>query len=162
MFGSREMKWRYSSPSIIKMTKSRRMRWAGHVARIGRVGMLIRTEESTSRKEPCLYAKLLVQTQYWRHSSISRSRDSSVCIATGYWLDGRCSDSGREKFFTSPCCPNCLWGPPNLMFNGYLGLFFWGLKRQRGEADHSHLGPRSRMVELYLHSAICFHGIQLN
>jgi hypothetical protein len=24
----------YSSPSIIRMTKSRRMRWAGHVARI--------------------------------------------------------------------------------------------------------------------------------
>jgi hypothetical protein len=25
----------YSSPSIIRMTKSRRMRWAGHVVRIG-------------------------------------------------------------------------------------------------------------------------------
>jgi hypothetical protein len=25
----------YSSPSIIKISKSRRMRWAGHVARIG-------------------------------------------------------------------------------------------------------------------------------
>jgi hypothetical protein len=25
----------YSSPSIIKITKSRRMRWAGHVARMG-------------------------------------------------------------------------------------------------------------------------------
>jgi hypothetical protein len=25
----------YSSPSIIRMTNSRRMRWAGHVARIG-------------------------------------------------------------------------------------------------------------------------------
>jgi hypothetical protein len=25
----------HSSPSIIRMTKSRRMRWAGHVARIG-------------------------------------------------------------------------------------------------------------------------------
>jgi hypothetical protein len=29
----------YSSPSIIRMTKSRRMRWAGHVARMGRRGM---------------------------------------------------------------------------------------------------------------------------
>jgi hypothetical protein len=26
----------YSSPSIITMTKSRRMRWSGHVARIGK------------------------------------------------------------------------------------------------------------------------------
>jgi hypothetical protein len=31
----------YSSPSIIRMIKSRRMRWAGHVARFGRRGMLI-------------------------------------------------------------------------------------------------------------------------
>jgi hypothetical protein len=31
----------YSSPSIIRMTKSRRMRWAGHVARMGRGGMHI-------------------------------------------------------------------------------------------------------------------------
>jgi hypothetical protein len=26
----------YSSPSIIRMNKSRRMRWAGHVARMGK------------------------------------------------------------------------------------------------------------------------------
>jgi hypothetical protein len=26
----------YSSPSIIRIIKSRRMRWAGHVARVGR------------------------------------------------------------------------------------------------------------------------------
>jgi hypothetical protein len=29
----------YSSPNIIQMTKSRRMRWAGHVARRGRGGV---------------------------------------------------------------------------------------------------------------------------
>jgi hypothetical protein len=29
----------YSSPSIIRIIKSRRMRWAGHVARMGRRGM---------------------------------------------------------------------------------------------------------------------------
>jgi hypothetical protein len=29
----------YSFPSIIRMIKSRRMRWAGHVARMGRRGM---------------------------------------------------------------------------------------------------------------------------
>jgi hypothetical protein len=26
----------YSSPNIVRVTKSRRMRWAGHVARMGR------------------------------------------------------------------------------------------------------------------------------
>jgi hypothetical protein len=31
----------YSSPSIITIIKSRRMRWAGHVARMGRRGTLI-------------------------------------------------------------------------------------------------------------------------
>jgi hypothetical protein len=31
----------YSSPSIIRITKSRRMRWSGHVARMGRRGMHI-------------------------------------------------------------------------------------------------------------------------
>jgi hypothetical protein len=30
----------YSSPSIIKIIKSRRMRWAGHVARMGEEGLL--------------------------------------------------------------------------------------------------------------------------
>jgi hypothetical protein len=32
----------YSSPSIIRMTKSRKMRWAGHVARMWTMGMHIR------------------------------------------------------------------------------------------------------------------------
>jgi hypothetical protein len=31
----------YSSPSIIRMIKSRRMRWSGHVAQKGRRGMHI-------------------------------------------------------------------------------------------------------------------------
>jgi hypothetical protein len=31
----------YSSPSIIRIIKSRRMRWAGHVARMERIGMRI-------------------------------------------------------------------------------------------------------------------------
>jgi hypothetical protein len=31
----------YCSPNIIRMIKSRRMRWAGHVARMGRRGMHI-------------------------------------------------------------------------------------------------------------------------
>jgi hypothetical protein len=32
----------YSSPSIFTMIKSRRMRWAGHAARMGRRGMHVR------------------------------------------------------------------------------------------------------------------------
>jgi hypothetical protein len=33
-----ELRDLYSSPSIIRITKSRRMRWAGHVVRKGRRG----------------------------------------------------------------------------------------------------------------------------
>jgi hypothetical protein len=34
-----ELRDLYSSPSIIRIIKSMRMRWAGHVARMGRRGM---------------------------------------------------------------------------------------------------------------------------
>jgi hypothetical protein len=36
-----ELRDLYSSPSIIRIIGSRRMRWAGHVARMGRRGMCI-------------------------------------------------------------------------------------------------------------------------
>jgi hypothetical protein len=35
----------YSSPSIIRIFKSRRMRWAGHVARMGENRILVRMPE---------------------------------------------------------------------------------------------------------------------
>jgi hypothetical protein len=36
-----ELRDLYSSPSIIRIMKSRKMRWAGNVARMGRRGMRI-------------------------------------------------------------------------------------------------------------------------
>jgi hypothetical protein len=62
-----------------------------------------------------------------------RSRNSSDGIATGYRLDCLGSIPGRGKrFFSSPRCPDQLWGPPSLLFSGYLGVKWWG-----HEADHS-------------------------
>jgi hypothetical protein len=41
----------YSSPSVIRMIKSRRMRWAGHVARMERRGMHYDIGGKVRRKE---------------------------------------------------------------------------------------------------------------
>jgi hypothetical protein len=60
---------------------------------------------------------------------IVRSRDGAVGIATGYGLD----DQGvgvrvpvGSRIFSSPRRPERIWGPPNLLFNGYRGLFLRG------------------------------------
>jgi hypothetical protein len=63
------------------------------------------------------------------------SRDSSVGIATGYGLNDRrvgVRVSVKARSFSSPRCPDRLWGPPSLLSNGYRGV-----KRQGREADHS-------------------------
>jgi hypothetical protein len=54
------------------------------------------------------------------------SRDSSVGIATGYGLDDRgvgVRVTVGSRIFFSPRRPDRLWGPPNLLPNGYRGLF---------------------------------------
>jgi hypothetical protein len=46
-----ELRDLYSSPSIIRIIKLRRMRWAGHIARMGRGGTLIDYCGKAGRKE---------------------------------------------------------------------------------------------------------------
>jgi hypothetical protein len=84
---------------------------------------------------------------------VLRSRDSSVGIVTGYMLDGPGSIPGSARFLISPQRPDRLCGPLSLLSNGYRGVKL---------TTHLHLVPRSRMVELYLHSPICLHSVVLN
>jgi hypothetical protein len=49
---------------------------------------------------------------------------SSGSIVSDYGLDDRGSIPGRGKgFFLYPLCPDRLWGPPSLLYNGYRGYF---------------------------------------
>jgi hypothetical protein len=43
----------YSSPSIIRIMKSSRMRWAGHVTRIGRKGTLVACWWESQKERSC-------------------------------------------------------------------------------------------------------------
>jgi hypothetical protein len=62
-----------------------------------------------------------------------RGPGSSVGIATGYGLDGPGIESwwGGEIFRT---CPDRLWGPSSLLYNGYQ-VFPGGRKRLGRDAD---------------------------
>jgi hypothetical protein len=68
------------------------------------------------------------------------SRDSVVSIATIYGLDDRrvgVRVLAGSRIFSSQNRPGRLWGPPNLLFNGYGGALSSGVKRPGREIDHS-------------------------
>jgi hypothetical protein len=57
---------------------------------------------------------------------LKMSRDSVVGIATGYGLDDRgvgVRVPMGSRIFSSSRRPDMLWGPPNLLSNGYRGPF---------------------------------------
>jgi hypothetical protein len=81
------------------------------------------------------------------HSIPKTSWGSSVSIMSDYRLDDQGSIPGKGVFLQL-LCPDQLWGPPSLLFNGHWGSFLGGGgdARPRRDADHSpHLVPRSMM-----------------
>jgi hypothetical protein len=68
------------------------------------------------------------------------SRVSSGSIVSDYGLDDRAirvrSPAGAKDFSCS-LCPDRLWGPPSLLYNGYRGPFPGGKARPGRDADHS-------------------------
>jgi hypothetical protein len=107
-------------------------------------------------------------TNVWIINSLwinTKSRDSAVGIATGYGLDDR--DIGvrvqvGSRIFPSPRRSDRLWGPHNFLSNGYWGLFPRGQSgRDVKLTTHLQLVPRSRKVDLYIHSPLRLHGVVL-
>jgi hypothetical protein len=87
---------------------------------------------------------------------LDKSRERLVGIETGYGLNGRSSIPGKgNKFFSTPQCPDRHWGLPRLLCNSYHGQ---GVKL----TTRLHLLPRSRSVELELHSRIRLYCLVRN
>jgi hypothetical protein len=60
---------------------------------------------------------------------VDRQQDNVVGIATGYGLDDQkigVRFAVGSRIFTPPSRPDRLWGPLNLLSNGYRGLFLRG------------------------------------
>jgi hypothetical protein len=69
-----------------------------------------------------------------------------------------------DLFFSTAFKP--VLGPTQLLIQWVSLALSSGIMRMGCEIDHSppylHLVLRSRMVELYLYSPMCFHGVGLN
>jgi hypothetical protein len=48
---------------------------------------------------------------------------TAVSTVTRLWLDDPCFDPQQaQEIFSSPKCPDQLWGPPSFLFDAYQGF----------------------------------------
>jgi hypothetical protein len=82
---------------------------------------------------------------YSSSMSLITSRDSSVGIVTGYWLDGRGSVPVRDKILPFSITSKSALGLTQPAIQWVSGTLYPGVKRQGREAHHS--SPTSAEVE---------------
>ena len=69
----------------------------------------------------------------WRE--LNKGQGRAVFIMTCYSLGGPGFKRWWERFFLLYTCPNQPWGPPSLLYDGYLGSF-----QEVKWPGHGHLG----------------------
>jgi hypothetical protein len=115
-------------------------------------------QQSTPRRR---YINEIAFLNKVRNNVIQRSRESVVSIATDCVLDDQ--EVGVRvlvglRIFTSSYSPDRLWGPLNLLSNGYRGV-----KRQSRESEHS--TPTSAEVKkmcIYTSTPLGLYGVVLS
>jgi hypothetical protein len=114
-------------------------------------GLQVLGEQQLSTWEMyCIFRELqLLQKFLGMYFYLYGELGSSVSIVSDYG-QLRFDPCQRRKDFSSSLCPDRLWGPPSLLYNGYQGggVLSPGIKHGRGMmlTTHSHLVPRSRWV----------------
>jgi hypothetical protein len=139
------------SPKNIKISKSN-------------TGQHMKTKEINNKIT--LNIKIL-SYQIWTPTLTIRSRDSVVSIATGYGLDNQgvgVQVPVGSRIVSSPCRSDWLWGPPNLLPNGYQEISFPRGKAAGGVklTTHLQLVLRSKKCGSIHPLPICLHGTVLN